>query len=82
MGEFFEAFRRDPLLGPTIHHKPWVRPRRRPWPWEALCWAITAQLIQASRAAEIQRRIVRAWGPAICRRTSTAAPRPRSLAAP
>ena len=27
---------------PTIHHKPWVRPRRRPWPWEALCWAITA----------------------------------------
>ena len=41
MGEFFQAFKRDPLLGPTIHHKPWVRPRRRPWPWEALCWAIT-----------------------------------------
>jgi len=62
MGEFFRTFKRDPLLGPTIHHKPWVRPRRRPWPWEALCWAITAQLIESSRAAEIQRRIVRRWG--------------------
>jgi 3-methyladenine DNA glycosylase/8-oxoguanine DNA glycosylase len=63
MGEFFAAFKQDPLIGPTIKHKPWVRPRRRPWPWEALAWAITAQLIQASRAAEIQRRIVRAWAP-------------------
>jgi DNA-3-methyladenine glycosylase II len=63
MGEFYEAFKRDPLLGPTIHHRPWVRPRRRPWPWEALCWAITEQLIQTSRAAEIQRRIVRRWAP-------------------
>jgi 3-methyladenine DNA glycosylase/8-oxoguanine DNA glycosylase len=63
MGEFYETFKRDPLLGPTIHHKPWIRPRRRPWPWEALCWAITAQLIQSSRAAEIQRRIVRRWAP-------------------
>ncbi len=64
MGEFYETFKRDPLVGPTIHHKPWVRPRRRPWPWEALCWAITAQLIESSRAAEIQRRIVRRWAPA------------------
>ena len=62
MGEFYDAFKRDPLLGPVIHHKPWVRPRRRPWSWEALCWAITEQLIQTSRAAEIQRRIVRRWG--------------------
>jgi 3-methyladenine DNA glycosylase/8-oxoguanine DNA glycosylase len=63
MGEFFHTFKRDPLIGPAIHHKPWVRPRRRPWPWEAFCWAITSQLIQASRAAEIQRRIVRRWAP-------------------
>jgi DNA-3-methyladenine glycosylase II len=63
MGEFFRTFKRDPLLGPTIHHKPWVRPKRRPWPWEALCWAITAQLIESSRAARIQRRIVRRWAP-------------------
>jgi 3-methyladenine DNA glycosylase/8-oxoguanine DNA glycosylase len=64
MGEFYDAFKRDPLLGPTIHHKPWVRPRRRPWPWEALCWAITEQLIEGSRASAIQRRIVRTWAPA------------------
>lgn len=63
MGEFFRAFRADPLLGPAIHHMPWVRPRRRPWPWEALCWAITKQLIESSRAAAIQRRMVRRWGP-------------------
>jgi DNA-3-methyladenine glycosylase II len=61
--EFYDAFKHDPLLGPTIRHKPWVRPRRRAWPWEALCWAITEQLIQVSRAGEIQRRIVRRWGP-------------------
>ena len=63
MGEFYGLFKRDPLLGPAIHHRPWVRPRRRPWPWEALAWAITEQLIQTSRAAEIQRRIVRRWAP-------------------
>src|SRR5262249_18616242 len=48
MGDFYAAFKHDPLLGPTIHHKPWVRPRRRPWPWESLCWAITEQLIEGS----------------------------------
>jgi len=64
LSEFYETFKRDPLLGSVIHHEPWIRPRRRPWPWEALCWAITAQLIQSSRAAEIQRRIVRRWAPA------------------
>ncbi len=63
LGDFFHAFKRDPLLGPAIHHKPWVRPKRRPWPWEALCWAITAQLIESSRASAIQRRIVWRWAP-------------------
>src|SRR5262245_6392358 len=63
MGDFFRAFKHDRLIGPTIHRRPWIRPRRRPWPWEALAWAITEQLIEASRAAAIQRRIVRRWGP-------------------
>jgi 3-methyladenine DNA glycosylase/8-oxoguanine DNA glycosylase len=63
MGEFFRAFNRDPLIGAAIHRKPWIRPRRRPWPWEALAWAITEQLIESSRAGAIQRRIVRRWGP-------------------
>jgi 3-methyladenine DNA glycosylase/8-oxoguanine DNA glycosylase len=79
MGEFFQTFKRDPLLGPAIHHKPWVRPRRRPWPWEALCWAITSQLIEAFRAAEIQRRIVRRWAPSFL--PNQPAPRRRRLRA-
>jgi 3-methyladenine DNA glycosylase/8-oxoguanine DNA glycosylase len=62
LSEFARAFRGDPLIGEAIHHRPWHRPRRRPWPWEALAWAVTEQLIEARRAAEIQRRIVRRWG--------------------
>jgi len=60
--EFASTFRGDPLIGAAIHHRPWHRPKRRPWPWEALAWAVTEQLIEASRAAQIQRRVVRRWG--------------------
>jgi DNA-3-methyladenine glycosylase II len=42
---------------------PQLRPGRRPWPWEALAWAVTEQLIEVPRAVAIQRRIVRSWGP-------------------
>jgi 3-methyladenine DNA glycosylase/8-oxoguanine DNA glycosylase len=63
LSEFYGRFRGDRLLGPLIRRRPHLRPRRRPWPWEALAWAITAQLIESSRAAAIQRRIVRRWGP-------------------
>jgi 3-methyladenine DNA glycosylase/8-oxoguanine DNA glycosylase len=63
ISDFYARFKRDPLLRQAIRLKPWARPRRRPWPWEALAWAITEQLIEVSRAAGIQRRIVRRWGP-------------------
>jgi DNA-3-methyladenine glycosylase II len=59
---FYAEFKRDPFLGPAIRRRPWLRPRRRPFAWEALVWAITEQLIEASRAAVIQRRMVRRWG--------------------
>src|SRR5262245_49358612 len=62
LSEFARTFRGDPLIGEAIHHRPWHRPRRRPWPWEALAWAVTEQLIEARRAAQIQRWIVRRWG--------------------
>jgi 3-methyladenine DNA glycosylase/8-oxoguanine DNA glycosylase len=62
LGEFYRAFRRDPLLGPLIRRRPHLRPRRRPWPWEALAWAVVKQLIETGRAAQIQRRIVGRWG--------------------
>jgi 3-methyladenine DNA glycosylase/8-oxoguanine DNA glycosylase len=62
---FYAAFRRDPFLGPAIRRRPWLRPTRRPFAWEALAWAITEQLIESSRAAAIQRRLVRRWGAAL-----------------
>jgi DNA-3-methyladenine glycosylase II len=62
LSEFYELFKRDPVLGPVIHRRPTIRPRRTVWPWQALLRAITKQLIEAGRAAEIERRIVRKWG--------------------
>jgi 3-methyladenine DNA glycosylase/8-oxoguanine DNA glycosylase len=59
---FYRRFRRDPLLGPPLRRRPWLRPRRRPWAWEALAWAVVKQLIETERAAAIQRRIVARWG--------------------
>ena len=59
---FYAEFKRDPFLGPAIRRRPWLRPKRRPVAWEALAWAITEQLIESSRAAGIQRRIVHRWG--------------------
>jgi 3-methyladenine DNA glycosylase/8-oxoguanine DNA glycosylase len=62
LAEFHRAFKRDPLIGPMIRRTPWVRPLRRPEPFEALAWAITEQLIEAERAEDIQRRLVWRWG--------------------
>jgi DNA-3-methyladenine glycosylase II len=63
--EFYDEFRSDPLVGRAVRRKPWARPRRRPWPWEALAWAITSQLIDVPRASAIQRRMVFRWGPRV-----------------
>jgi 3-methyladenine DNA glycosylase/8-oxoguanine DNA glycosylase len=62
LSEFHRRFRWDPLIGPVIRRVPWVRPRRRPEPFEALAWAVCEQLIESGRAASIQRRIVRRHG--------------------
>ncbi len=60
--DFYRRFRGDPLLGPLLRRRPHLRPRRRPWPWEALAWAVVKQLIETGRAARIQRRMVGRWG--------------------
>lgn len=60
--EFYRRFHGDPLLGPLLRRRPYLRPHRRPWPWEALAWAVVRQLIESGRAARIQRRIVGRWG--------------------
>ncbi|MBA3359820.1 MAG: DNA-3-methyladenine glycosylase 2 family protein [Thermoleophilaceae bacterium] len=59
---FHRRFKRDPLIGPVIRHRPWLRPRRLPEPFEALAWAIAEQLIESGRAAGIQRRLVWRYG--------------------
>jgi 3-methyladenine DNA glycosylase/8-oxoguanine DNA glycosylase len=63
LGEFQCRFRRDRLVGPLIRRMPDFRPARRPWAWEALASAVMGQLIEADRAARIERRIVGRWGP-------------------
>jgi len=62
--ELYDRFGGDPLLGPAIRRMPWLRARRCFWPWEALVWAITEQLIEVERAHAIQRRITARWGAA------------------
>jgi 3-methyladenine DNA glycosylase/8-oxoguanine DNA glycosylase len=59
---FQHAFARDPLVGPVIRRKPWIRPLRRPEPFEALAWAITEQLIDSERAVRIQRTLTWRYG--------------------
>jgi 3-methyladenine DNA glycosylase/8-oxoguanine DNA glycosylase len=62
LSDFHRAFWRDPLLGPILRRKPWLRPRRRPEPFEALAWAICEQLIDGPRAVSIQRRLTARHG--------------------
>lgn len=59
---FLERFRSDPLIGASVRRSPHLRPAGRPEPWEVLAWAITEQLIEFTRAVEIQRTILRAHG--------------------
>lgn len=63
LSAFQREFAHDPLIGRSIRERPWLRPRRRPEPFEALAWAICEQLIEYERAAAIQRRIVASMGP-------------------
>lgn len=63
LAAFHRAFRRDSLLGPLTRRVPWLRPRRRPEPFEALAWAVSEQLIDGARAAAIQRALVARHGP-------------------
>ncbi len=65
MRPFMRRFRDHPLLRPLIRRMPGYRVKRTPNAWEAFAWAVTEQLIESTRAAAIQRRIVRRWGPAL-----------------
>jgi 3-methyladenine DNA glycosylase/8-oxoguanine DNA glycosylase len=60
--DFHRRFRDDRLIGSTVRAAPWLRAPRRPEPFEALAWAVCEQLIEYTRAVEIERRIVRRLG--------------------
>jgi 3-methyladenine DNA glycosylase/8-oxoguanine DNA glycosylase len=78
---FWERYRDDPLVGPSLRRRPWVRVSRRPFAFEALAWAICEQLIQTSQANLIEARIVRALGPRCAQTGLRDVPPPAAIAA-
>jgi 3-methyladenine DNA glycosylase/8-oxoguanine DNA glycosylase len=62
MRPFYDRFKHDPWIGAAVRRHPTLRPLGRPFAFEALTAAITEQLIESRRAAEIQRRIHAAFG--------------------
>ena len=62
LAEFHERFRHDPVIGQALRSAPWVRPFRKPDPWEVLLAAVTEQLIEFERAVAIQRRLLARLG--------------------
>ena len=61
-GEFHRRFTRDPLIGPSVRHLRGLRPRRKATVTHAAVRGVCGQLIQASKALEIERAIIRACG--------------------
>ena len=63
--EFVRRFANDPLLGETLRHVRGLRPVRTATVAQALLRAVAGQLIQASEARRIERRIIKATTPAL-----------------
>ena len=61
--EFLRRFADDPLLGETLRRLRGLRPMRTGTVAQALLRAVAGQLIQASRARQIERTIIRAATP-------------------
>lgn len=59
---FYDRYRDDPLIGPSVRARPHLRPNGRPEAFEALAWAVCEQLIEYVRAVEIERRILHRFG--------------------
>jgi DNA-3-methyladenine glycosylase II len=79
--EFFERFRDDPLLGRALPHLRGLRPVRVATVTQALLRAVCGQLIQAKRAREIERGVIRATTPAVPGSRLHAPPTPASFRA-
>lgn len=77
--EFTRRYRNDALLGPSVRHLHGLRPLRLPTVARAMLHAICGQLIQASEALRLERRILRAVGDFAPTRESIAAFSPAEL---
>ncbi len=73
--EFLRRFRSDPMIGRSVRWLAGMRQIRVPTVAHALLRALCGQLIEASRARQIERRIVRACSPGngLCPSPSAAA---------
>jgi len=60
--EFHERFAQDPLLGPSARRLRGMRPRRKATVAHAVLRGICGQLVQSSKALELERAILRACG--------------------
>ncbi len=61
-GEFHQEFGRDPLLGRSVRVLRGLRPPRKATVTHAAVHAVCGQLIQSSRARQIERAVIRACG--------------------
>jgi 3-methyladenine DNA glycosylase/8-oxoguanine DNA glycosylase len=77
--EFGRRFRSDPLLGPSLRQLHGLRPLRLPTVARAVLHAFCGQLIQASAAMALERRIMRAIGDPAPTRESIGALSPAEL---
>ena len=60
--DFHRRHAHDPLIGPTVQRLRGMRTRRKATVTHAAVRAVAGQLIQASRALEIERAVIRACG--------------------
>ncbi|CAB4933461.1 unannotated protein [freshwater metagenome] len=62
LAPFVQAHKDDPLIGPSIRARPWMRPARRLSVFEALICAVCEQLIAYEDAVRIERRLIARHG--------------------
>jgi 3-methyladenine DNA glycosylase/8-oxoguanine DNA glycosylase len=79
--EFHRRYARDPLIGPAVQRLRGMRTRRKSTVTHAAIRAVSGQLIQASRALQIERAIIRACGEDPPRRQALAGLAPARLTA-
>ncbi len=78
--EFHRRFREDPILGATVRRLRGLRPPRKATVAHATLRAICGQLIQSSRARQIEHAVIRACGESAPSREALARLSPAALA--